>query len=53
MVAAPPGCIPGMGTVGYNGADRRKVPIFHSLLTNTATMLAGSQAAVQSGRPRT
>ena len=32
---------PGMGTVGYNGQTGAKVPIFHSLLTNTATMLAG------------
>ena len=41
VVAAPPGCIPGMGTVGYNGETGAKVPIFHSLLTNSATMLAG------------
>ncbi len=41
VVAAPPGCIPGMGTVGYNGQTGAKVPTFHSLLTNTATMLAG------------
>jgi len=41
VVAAPPGCIPGMGTVGYNGETGAKVPIFHSLLTNTASMLAG------------
>jgi phenylglyoxylate dehydrogenase beta subunit len=41
VVAAPPGCIPGMGTVGYNGRAGAKVPIFHPLLTNTASMLAG------------
>ena len=41
VVAAPPGCIPGMGTVGYNGVTGCKVPIFHPLLTNTASMLAG------------
>ncbi len=41
VVAAPPGCIPGMGTVGYNGRTGAKVPIFHPLLTNTAAMLAG------------
>ena len=41
VVACPPGCIPGMGTVGYNGQTGAKVPTFHSLLTNTATMLAG------------
>ncbi|HUB15821.1 MAG TPA: thiamine pyrophosphate-dependent enzyme [Acetobacteraceae bacterium] len=41
VVAAPPGCIPGMGTVGFNGVTGCKVPIFHPLLTNTASMLAG------------
>lgn len=41
VVAAPPGCIPGMGTVGYNGRTGAKVPIFHPLLTNTAAMLSG------------
>ena len=41
VVAAPPGCVPGMGVVGYNGETGAKVPTFHSLLTNTATMLAG------------
>src|SRR3990172_7531638 len=41
IVACPPGCIPGMGTVGFNGQTGAKLPTFHSLLTNTATMLAG------------
>jgi len=41
VVAAPPGCIPGMGVVGYNGQTGCKVPVFHPLLTNTAAMLAG------------
>ncbi|MDO8606533.1 MAG: thiamine pyrophosphate-dependent enzyme [Phaeospirillum sp.] len=41
VVAAPPGCIPGMGTVGYNGQTGAKMPIFHPLLTNTAAMLGG------------
>lgn len=41
VVAAPPGCIPGMGAVGYNGKTGTKVPVFHPLLTNTASMLAG------------
>lgn len=41
VVAAPPGCIPGMGVVGYNGKTGSKVPVFHPLLTNTASMLAG------------
>jgi len=41
VVAAPPGCIPGMGAVGYNGKTGTKVPVFHPLLTNTASMLTG------------
>jgi len=43
VIAAPPGCIAGMGTVGYNGKTGSKVPIFHPLLTNTASMLAGAK----------
>jgi phenylglyoxylate dehydrogenase beta subunit len=41
VLATPPGCIPGMGTVGYNGKTGTKVPVIHPLLTNTAAMLAG------------
>lgn len=41
IVAAPPGCVPGVGTVGVNGLTCTKVPSFHPLLTNTASMLAG------------
>jgi len=41
VVAAPPGCVPGMGAVGYNGVTGARVPVFHPLLTNTAAMLAG------------
>lgn len=41
VVATPPGCIPGMGSVGYNGLAGTKVPVFHPLLTNTASMLTG------------
>jgi phenylglyoxylate dehydrogenase beta subunit len=41
VLATPPGCIPGMGSVGYNGMVGTKVPVFHPLLTNTASMLAG------------
>jgi phenylglyoxylate dehydrogenase beta subunit len=41
VVATPPGCIPGMGSVGYNGLTGTKVPVFHPLLTNTASMLTG------------
>jgi len=41
VLATPPGCIPGMGSVGYNGQTGTKVPVFHPLLTNTASMLTG------------
>ncbi len=41
VLATPPGCIPGMGSVGYNGLTGTKVPVFHPLLTNTASMLTG------------
>ncbi|MFC1580488.1 NADH-dependent phenylglyoxylate dehydrogenase subunit beta [Thermodesulfobacteriota bacterium] len=41
VLATPPGCIPGVGTVGVNGLFGTKVPVFHPLLTNTAAMLAG------------
>ena len=41
VVAAPPGCVPGMGAVGYNGFTGTKVPVFQPLLTNTAAMLTG------------
>ena len=43
VVATPPGCIAGMGTVGYNGKTGSKIPVFHPLLTNTASMLAGTK----------
>ena len=43
VVAAPPGCIPGVGTVGFNGILGTKTPVFHPLLTNTAAMLAGAK----------
>ena len=45
VVAAPPGCVPGMGAVGYNGVTGSKVPVFHPLLTNTAAMLTGIKRA--------
>lgn len=41
VLATPPGCVPGMGSVGFNGTTGTKVPVFHPLLTNTASMLAG------------
>ncbi|MBI2314341.1 MAG: phenylglyoxylate dehydrogenase [Betaproteobacteria bacterium] len=41
VLATPPGCVPGMGSVGYNGQAGTKVPVFHPLLSNTSAMLAG------------
>lgn len=41
VLATPPGCVPGMGSVGYNGLAGTKVPVFHPLLTNAAAMLTG------------
>lgn len=41
VLATPPGCVPGSGTVGYNDRTGTKVPVFHPLLTNTSSMLAG------------
>lgn len=43
VVATPPGCIAGVGSVGFNGRTCTKVPVFHPLLTNTASMLAGAR----------
>jgi phenylglyoxylate dehydrogenase beta subunit len=43
VVATPPGCIAGVGSVGYNGKTGLKTPVFHPLLTNTASMLAGAR----------
>ena len=43
VVATPPGCIPGVGSVGVNGITATKTSVFHPLLTNTAAMLAGAK----------
>jgi phenylglyoxylate dehydrogenase beta subunit len=43
VVATPPGCIAGVGSVGYNAKTGVKTPVFHPLLTNTASMLAGAR----------
>lgn len=43
VVATPPGCIAGVGAVGFNGVTATKTPVFHPLLTNTAAMLAGAR----------
>ncbi len=43
VLATPPGCIAGVGAVGVNGLTATKIPVFHPLLTNTASMLAGTR----------
>ena len=43
VLATPPGCIAGVGAVGVNGLTATKTPVFHPLLTNTASMLAGAR----------
>ena len=43
VVATPPGCIAGVGSVGVNAKTGLKTPVFHPLLTNTASMLAGAR----------
>lgn len=43
VVATPPGCVAGVGSVGVNGFTATKTPVFHPLLTNTASMLAGTK----------
>jgi len=43
VVATPPGCIAGVGSVGVNAKTGLKTPVFHPLLTNTAAMLAGAR----------
>lgn len=41
VLATPPGCIAGIAVVGFNEQTGTKVPVFHPLLTNSASMLAG------------
>jgi phenylglyoxylate dehydrogenase beta subunit len=43
VLATPPGCIGGVGSVGYNGLTATKTPVFFPLLTNIASMLAGAR----------
>lgn len=41
ILAAPPGCLAGIGSVGMGANAGAVIPIFHPLLTNTAAMLGG------------
>lgn len=41
ILAIPPGCMGGIGVVGFQGGSGAKVPVFFPLLDNTAAMLSG------------
>jgi pyruvate/2-oxoacid:ferredoxin oxidoreductase beta subunit len=41
ILAIPPGCMGGIGVVGFQGGSGSKIPVFFPLLDNTAAMLAG------------
>lgn len=41
IYAVPPGCMGGVGVVGWDKKSGSKIPVFFPLLDNTASMLAG------------
>jgi len=41
ILAIPPGCMGGVGVVGWGTTTGARVPVFFPLLDNTASMLAG------------
>ena len=41
IFAVPPGCMGGVGVVGWDQKSGSKIPVFFPLLDNTASMLAG------------
>ncbi len=41
ILAIPPGCLGGVGVVGYGTTTGAKIPVFFPLLDNIASMLAG------------
>jgi pyruvate/2-oxoacid:ferredoxin oxidoreductase beta subunit len=45
ILAIPPGCMGGVGVVGWNKRSGAKVPVFFPLLDNVASMLAGIRLA--------
>jgi phenylglyoxylate dehydrogenase beta subunit len=47
ILAIPPGCMGGVGAVGYGTTTGAKVPIFFPLLDNIASMLAGIKTHYQ------
>jgi pyruvate/2-oxoacid:ferredoxin oxidoreductase beta subunit len=44
ILAIPPGCMGGVGVVGWNKESGAEIPVFFPLLDNTASMLAGIKA---------
>lgn len=44
ILAIPPGCMGGVGVVGWDMESGAKVPVFFPLLDNVASMLAGIKA---------
>lgn len=45
VLAIPPGCMGGVGVVGWDKLSGARVPVFFPLLTNTASMLTGIKLA--------
>lgn len=52
ILAIPPGCMGGVGVVGWDKKSGCKIPVFFPLLDNTASMLAGIKLHYERvGRP--
>lgn len=47
IFAVPPGCMGGVGVVGWNKKSGAKAPVFFPLLDNVASMLSGVKAHYQ------
>ena len=45
ILAIPPGCMGGVGVVGWGKKSGAEIPVFFPLLTNTASMLTGIKLA--------
>jgi len=45
VLAIPPGCMGGVGVVGWDKKSGAEIPVFFPLLTNTASMLSGLRLA--------
>jgi len=45
VLAIPPGCMGGVGVVGWDKKSGAEIPVFFPLLTNTASMLTGIRQA--------